>query len=122
MPSLRGFRILVLEDEYFLALEIEEALEREGAVVLGPYASMERAMDGSLDQTDGAILNVRVRDGLSYPLARILQERNIPFVFASAQERVNEPAEWHESVWVPKPYEVEQLLTALREIMDLSGE
>ena len=117
MKSLWGRRILVLEDEYFLAEELERMLEAEGAIVAGPYPSLEAAKATPLDQIDGAILNVRVRDGQSYPLAEKLRERGVPFVFASGQDRLAEPNKWHDSAWVAKPYQSRTLISALHRVM-----
>ena len=43
-PSLEGRRILVVEDEFLLALEVEAALESFGCFVAGPFAKLEKAM------------------------------------------------------------------------------
>lgn len=120
MQSLWGRRILVLEDEYFLAHELERMLDTEGAVVIGPCSALEQVEIVPLAEIDGAILNVRVRDGVSYSFAQRLRERGIPFVFASGQDRLSEPKEWHDSEWVLKPYEARQLIAALHRVMGVA--
>ena len=117
MRSLWGRRVLVLEDEYFLAEEMERVLSVEGAVVIGPFAAMAHVEGVSFSEIDGAVLNVRVQDGLSYPLAQRLREYGIPFVFASGQDRLSEPKEWHDCEWVPKPYDAWRLIAALHRVM-----
>ena len=113
MQQLHGRHVLVVEDEYFLANEIEDELDQEGAVVFGPFASMEEVQDSVLDMTEAAILNVRVRDGDVYPLAVRLRERGIPFVFATANDPHTEPREWQNSPWLTKPYVQGRITTLL---------
>ncbi|MDX7950529.1 response regulator [Lichenihabitans sp. Uapishka_5] len=117
MQSLWGRRILVLEDEYFLAEELERVLDAEGAVVIGPCSAMAQVEIVPLVEIDGAVLNVRVRDGVSYRFAQKLRERGIPFVFASGQNRLSEPPEWHDSEWVAKPYEAGNIIAALHRVL-----
>lgn len=121
MQSLWGRRILVLEDEHLLAEELERVLYLEGAVVIGPCSALEQVEIISLDEIDGAVLNVRVRDGVSYTLAWKLRERGIPFVLASGQDSLSEPNEWHGSEWVAKPYEGRRLVEALHRVMGVKN-
>lgn len=121
MKSIWGRRILVLEDEYILAEELERMLDTEGAVVIGPCSTLEQAGLIRLAEIDGAVLNVRVRDGVSYAFAQKLRERGIPFVFASGQNRLSEPKEWHDCEWVLKPYEARRLIAALHRIMGVQN-
>ena len=116
MSSLEGKRILVVEDEYFLAEELTEAIQAAGGIVIGPFARVSEAKQALIDGVDLAVLNVRVRDGLTYPLADKLRGLSIPFVFASGQANDTEPEEWRTSSWIAKPYHpdtvVEWLLNA----------
>ena len=96
-------------------------LDVEGAIVLGPCSTLEQAGTIPFAEIDGAVLNVRVRDGMSYGFAHQLRERGIPFVFASGQDRLSEPKEWHDSEWVPKPYEAHQLIAALHRAMGVEA-
>jgi hypothetical protein len=59
LPQLAGKRVLVVEDDYLVAMEIARALERAGAEVIGPAPTVEAALD-ALEQTapDGAILDI----------------------------------------------------------------
>lgn len=79
-----GKRILVAEDEYFIAKDVVDELEAAGAEVVGPVATTAAALSfvaGS--RLDGAILDINLRDGLVYPVADALLERGVPFVFAT---------------------------------------
>ena len=62
--SLRGARILVVEDEAFIALDLVMAIEDAGAIPVGPAATVAEALELiSHDPPDGAILDVNLPDG-----------------------------------------------------------
>ncbi len=113
MPSLVGKRVLLVEDEYLLALDLEQALEAAGAMVIGPFASVSKALAALAQPLDLAVMNIRVRDGNTYPLAATLRGRDIPIVFATGQDLRTEPVEWHTSRWITKPYTVEKVIELL---------
>ena len=83
--SLRGRRILVVEDSYLVAQELTEALEREGAEVVGPVATVDDARRLVLETTklDGAVLDVTLRGEMVWPVADILSRRNVRLIFAT---------------------------------------
>lgn len=76
-------RILVVEDEFFLAHQVEDILVRMGLEVVGPCASLQEAIRISETQPlDAALLDVHLgQDALVYPVAEQLRRRNIPFSF-----------------------------------------
>ena len=81
---LEGRRVLVVEDEMTIVLVIEETLVGLGAEVVGPAARLDMALQLAREaKIDAAILDVNIRGGTSYPVADILAERAIPFVFCS---------------------------------------
>ena len=90
MPSssmtLHGQHILVAEDSYFIAQELTEALEREGAEVVGPVATVDDARRLVLETTklDGAVLDVNLGGEMIWPVADILFSRHVRLVFATA--------------------------------------
>jgi two-component SAPR family response regulator len=82
--SLAGKRILVVEDEFVIALEVEGLLEALACEVVGPVASVRQALD-TLEKTtvDGAVLDVHLRDGPVYPVVDVLSTRSIPYVLVT---------------------------------------
>ena len=82
---LRGQRILVVEDSYFVALDLAEALEREGADVVGPVSTVEDAQRLALEmlKLNGAVLDVNLRGQMIWPVADILSHRRVRLVFAT---------------------------------------
>ena len=86
--ALRDRRILVVEDEYLIAMNLQDGLENVGSVVLGPVPSVEKAIKKieSEPHIDAAVLDVNLGGALSYGVADKLIARKIPFVFTSGYE------------------------------------
>jgi DNA-binding response OmpR family regulator len=81
---LAGKRVLIVEDELLVALLIEEFLTDAGCSTLGPYRSVEKALDAVRSEVfDVAVLDVNLGGEKVYPVARVLAERCIPFLFLS---------------------------------------
>lgn len=82
--SMTGCRLLVVEDEMLIALEIEEVLKDLGCEVVGPTGKLDAALELADTETiDGAILDVTIRGGDVFPVADRLLERDIPFILSS---------------------------------------
>ena len=85
---LSGRRILVVEDDFFVADEVTHGLRRHGAEVVGPAPTVAAAL-ALLDGTaalDGAALDVNLGGEMVYPVAEALRRRGVPFVFATGYE------------------------------------
>jgi DNA-binding response OmpR family regulator len=81
-------RIFIVEDEALIAFEMADALEDLGFEVVGPSMHLHSALDiAQQEDIDIACLDVNLGKGkTSEPIARILQERNIPYVYITAYE------------------------------------
>ncbi|MDQ3205925.1 MAG: response regulator [Pseudomonadota bacterium] len=111
---LTGKRILVVEDESILSMLLEEALTDEGASVVGPAASLEAALSlASQADLDAAILDVNLAGVESYPVAELLEQRRVPYVFATAYSR-NSNDKLVSARMIRKPYALRELIDALR--------
>ena len=86
--ALRDRRILIVEDEYLVAMSLAEALQDAGSIVLGPVPSVDKAIKTiELEpHIDGAVVDVNLGGMLAYPVADLLIARKIPFVFTSGYE------------------------------------
>lgn len=86
--SLKSCRVLVVEDEYLLAQELEMELEDAGAVVVGPAADLVDAI--ALIESDhrihGAILDANLGGQMVFPAADLLIERGVPIVFTTGYD------------------------------------
>ncbi|HTI01265.1 MAG TPA: response regulator [Acidisoma sp.] len=79
--------VLLVEDELFVALDIQATVEDAGFVVDGPYATLKETLEaiaGNACQRPAcAILDVRLRDGEVYPAADLLRDAGMPIIFHS---------------------------------------
>ncbi|MPY69089.1 MAG: response regulator [Alphaproteobacteria bacterium] len=117
--KLEGARILVVEDEAMLVLEIESALEDAGAEVVGPCMNLRQALQEVQDrEIDAAILDVNLHGEDVFPVAERLFTRGIPFLFHTAHgERMELRARFENAPVCRKPILVEDLLTELAGIV-----
>jgi two-component SAPR family response regulator len=82
--DVTGCRILVVEDEMLIALQIEEVVVKLGCDVVGPTGKLETALQlANEGKFDAAVLDVTIRGGKVYSVAEQLLARGIPFVLAS---------------------------------------
>ncbi|OAF11697.1 response regulator [Bradyrhizobium neotropicale] len=105
---LTGRRILVVEDEYFLADDIGRTLRAFGAEVAGPVGHIEDAIgilnDGGI--LDAAVLDVNIRSEMIFPVARELRTREVPFVFTSGYDRITIGTEFEDVPLWEKPIDI----------------
>lgn len=110
-----GLRILVLEDEFLIAMDVEQICRDEGAadvVIARSITDAEAATSSS--NFDAAILDLLLGSVSTLPFAATLRERGVPFVFASGYTDVKEIAASFPGVKiVGKPYSGDDLLSAL---------
>lgn len=119
VPDLTGRRILVVEDEFLMANVLRLALTRYGAEILGPAATLERALAlvEAVDRIDGAILDINLRGAMTYPLADALMRRKVPFVFATGYDEEVVPDSYRHVPRCEKPVRPDEVARILsREI------
>ena len=117
MAALSGCRILIVEDEAAIALDIEHALRAEGATVVGPAATIEDALaEIAQNQVDCALLDVKLGDGNADAVAAALDKRAIPIVFVTAYSDERMPPGFEARPVIRKPYEQRQLLNLVASI------
>ncbi|WP_136686153.1 hypothetical protein [Falsirhodobacter xinxiangensis] len=104
---LAGRRILVIEDEALLSMDICDQIEAHGGVVVGPASTMVHgyALLGDASP-DGGILNIRIGDQMIYPLARVCMTAGIPIIFASSESRSSIPTEFEMVPLLDKPVDM----------------
>ncbi len=85
---LTGRRVLLVEDDYFIAVDLKTGFEEGGAEVLGPVPSVKEALAliASTAQIDAAVLDINLQDELVYPVADALHARGVPFLFATGYD------------------------------------
>jgi PAS domain S-box-containing protein len=117
VPSGRP-RILVVEDEALVAVDISEQLVGFGCEVIGPAATVSEAMaliqEGSCD---AAVLDVNLGRETSEPVATELIRRAIPFLAVSGYSRDQQPFIFRSCPLLSKPLQREQFASGLSRIL-----
>ena len=113
--SLAGRRVLIVEDDYFIAQDMQRAFEEVGAEVLGPVPSIEEALQliAATSDLEAVVLDINLHDGMSYPVADALQARGMPFVFTTGYEKTALPVRYAGVPHFEKPVDVTQVTQAL---------
>lgn len=115
--SLKGARVLIVEDAVLLALELETGLSDAGAVVVGPAYELEEAM-ALLDRPiDAAVLDANLNGHSVTPVAEVLFQRKIPFVFATGYGETGGAPGGFDAPVIRKPYDVTQVAAAVAELL-----
>lgn len=113
---LTGRRLLVVEDDYFIAVELERSLQRLGAEVVGPAGSLADAMrlvEDAGDRLDGAVLDIHLGEDRAFPVADALTERAVPFVFLTGYDALVIPETYAAAPRCEKPVNTAQLARIL---------
>ncbi|NPU09445.1 response regulator [Bradyrhizobium sp. 83012] len=113
--SLRDRHILVVEDEYMLADELRCALGDAGGTVLGPVGTVPDALalirrEGRIE---GAVLDVNLRGEMAFPVADLLVERGVPFVFTTGYDESIIPERFSHILRCEKPIAVDGIVGVL---------
>ena len=111
---LSGKRILVVEDDYFIAKGLVRDLERLGAAVIGPVPTIAQALAAiAAEALDAAVLDVNLRGEMAYPVADKLLAQGLPFVLATGYSSSALPSRYAGVPHCDKPVEVGGLAAAL---------
>jgi len=117
-PDLGGRRVLVVEDEYYIASDTARALQGAGAEILGPCASEDAArtqLEGQ--RPDAALVDINLGRGPSFKLAEILLERQIPFVFVTGYDQEVIPQKFAGVERLQKPVQLRQMVDAVARLV-----
>ncbi|PZQ47303.1 MAG: signal transduction histidine kinase [Rhodovulum sulfidophilum] len=118
-----GLRVLVVEDQLLIAMELEQILEDLGHEVLATATSPSEALAVLAGaRPDVAILDVNLGDATSEPIAEALAGRGVPFLFATGYADGGAIPERFRSVpAVRKPYGPEDVDRGLRRLLARSA-
>lgn len=117
MSELNGASVLLLEDEYLIALDAEQILLGLGAGEVAVACTLAEARALADERTfDVAMLDVNINGELSFPFAEELWSRSIPVVFATGYEMRDRTLPEF-AVAITKPYTGDGLFAALTNAM-----
>ena len=119
----RGKRVLVVDDEPLVAMDVVDCLKEAGSVVVGPAATVEsaRALIENAD-FDVALLDANLGGLRVDDLAAALTQRNIPFAFLTGYGRSGLPAAFRNAPMIGKPFTAKQVLAVVAELSQQTGE
>lgn len=111
----RFVRVLVVEDQQLIALEIASMLEELGHDVIGPFGSLEDADRAVLrGNFELAVLDINLEGAFIFPLVETLRGRGVPYVLSSGYDDMSRfPEHLRDAPRIEKPYGVDALADAM---------
>lgn len=110
----RRFRVLIVEDEMLVAMNIEDMLLDLGHEVAGLASRLEPALQLAREgDFDLAMLDVNLAGEQSFPVADLLIDRRIPFLFATGYGAKGIADQYQSAVVLQKPFRARDLEEAL---------
>jgi len=112
---LLGRRLLIVEDDPYIALALEETLTEFGLIIAGMARSVTEALRLAREgDVNLALLDVNIGHEKIDPVADALAARGCPFIFTTGCGRAGLPEAHLQRPMVEKPFYVEEILAALR--------
>lgn len=119
--QMKGLRVLLVEDSWHAAQAMRDVLEGWGVDVIGPVASSDEAKKKiAADVPPVAIVDLRLSDGLAYPLIDLLNELKVNVIIASGYADAMELRDQVAAV-LQKPFATSALHSALMTIIEGQG-
>ena len=116
--GLPGRRVLIAEDEYLLASKMVEEFARLGVETIGPASTVKRALDlvEHCGPLDAAMLDIKLRNEMIFPVADALRARGVPFVFTTGYNQKIIPDDYKDVVRYEKPFDVAEIARVVAQI------
>ena len=106
--------MLVVEDEFLIAMVIEEMLAELECIVVGPFSRVSPALAAAASETiDVALLDVNVAGEKVFPVAEALEARGIPFLFVTGYGNLAIPPDRPDWEACSKPFQFDDLIERL---------
>jgi DNA-binding response OmpR family regulator len=112
-------RVLIVEDEPLVALEMEAVLRRGGFEIAACVGSLKKALDVLNNDCDIGVLDANLRGETVEPVAVALRQCGKPFLFVSGYGRVHLPWKFLDARVIPKPFDPAELIRAVMQICKL---
>jgi CheY-like chemotaxis protein len=110
-------RILVIEDEVLLSMDIEASLIEAGYTVVGPAGTLERARQlVGEERLDAALVDANLSGHPVDAIVAALTRRKIPFAFVTGYGRDALPEGFREAALLSKPFSSRELLQKVRSL------
>lgn len=116
--SISEKRVLVVDDEPLIAMDIVESLEENGCEIVGPATTLQRALSlVEKEKIDAALLDANLGGDSVDVLAEALVQRKIPFAFVSGYGREGLPEAYQQVALIKKPFQRQRLIDVVREML-----
>ena len=116
--QLNGHCVLIVEDEYFLANDLEREFKRAGISIVGPVPSLAQAMALVQDKAiDLAVLDIALDGDKVYDVADALIGRDVPVLFVTGYDRNDIPSRYADVPLCQKPVGAGEVIAALGRII-----
>jgi DNA-binding LytR/AlgR family response regulator len=111
---MKTLRVLIVEDEPIVAMDLETIVTETVAaavVIKASVAGAKKVLDGPVDF---AFLDVDVTNGKTFEVAQILGRKHVPFVFVSSSSQEHLPVDLRSAPFIAKPFDRAQIVRALK--------
>ncbi len=115
---LAGRRVLVVEDDFYLASDAARALRAAGAEVVGPLPRSAPALEAlARNGIHAAVVDINLGDGPSFELADALKRHGVPFVFVTGYDEVLIPERLANVTTLLKPADMRAVVQAVAALL-----
>jgi PAS domain S-box-containing protein len=120
--DLSGQRVLIVEDDFYIATDIARAVRGAGAEVIGPCPTTASALRELGDTAPtAAMVDINLGSGPSFEIARALKDRRIPFVFVTGYGDEVIPLQFSNTPRLEKPVELRRAINTLAEALGIDS-
>jgi DNA-binding response OmpR family regulator len=115
---LTGRRVILVEDEYFIASDLKKVLEAHGGEVIGPIGDVAKAASviSSDGRIDCAVLDIDIKGQAVFPLVRLLREQGIAWIYVSGYSEALVPVEFRAGAHIEKPVSDRFLVSSIIDV------
>jgi DNA-binding response OmpR family regulator len=101
---LAGKRLLIVEDDFLIGASLSDVLTKHGCLVRGPVFTIKEAVQIlESERLDGALLDLKLQDGLALDIARRLRAQGVPFVVLTGYPRETLHSDLRNAYYLGKP-------------------
>jgi DNA-binding LytR/AlgR family response regulator len=124
LAALAGVRVLIVEDSFLVAEDLADTVTELGCTVVGPAGTLAEGLRHAADaELDGALLDVNLSNNeTSFPIAELLRERGVPFVFLTGYDLESAfPPELKAVERLAKPLDARRLAQTMMDVFPSGG-
>jgi DNA-binding response OmpR family regulator len=115
MNRLSGLRVLIVEDNFNIAVGLARHLKAQGAEIAGPAGTISEALAliDNTERIDHAALDINIRGALVYPVVDALRSKGVPVLFMTGYDQKTVRQGYDDIPCLQKPFTIERLIEAI---------